>query len=222
MKKISILLIIICIILCGCAKEKKNEPIKIKGEVEKDTNSYHDDNNTPICFYELKNNKLKKLSTINKTLNNLEDIGLFQIYPSCEEEINLNNSFADSFKELWDKYNKDNNLKIGYSLSFKTKEENTIFFNILSPNNTMEKWEYIMTYLYDDYANKYKDYYSHLENSDYNENSLLTAIKLQSGYKYNEIIEKIECKVFTYDTEDDFLDSIYRGNSSSTLSIIIN
>ena len=35
MKKISILLIIICIILCGCVKEKKNIVLKTKGETER-------------------------------------------------------------------------------------------------------------------------------------------------------------------------------------------
>ena len=221
MKKIIVFILFLSIFLVGCNKKEKKEPIQIKGEIEtEEINTYKDLNNTPICFYELKNNQLTKLTSINKTLSNLEDIGLFQVYPSCEENITLTKSFAESFKEEWDKYNKGS-LKMGYNLTFNTKEESTISFNILNPNNTMEQWEYIMTYLYDDYVNRTKGYYSHLEANEYNENSLLTAIKLQSNYKYTDILEKIELNVFTYDTEDDFQDNTYRGNSISTLTINI-
>ncbi|MBR2828662.1 MAG: hypothetical protein IKE70_05475, partial [Bacilli bacterium] len=183
MKKIFILVLFLSIFLGGCNKKEKEEPIQIKEKEEiKEIETYKDLNNTPICFYELRNNTLTKLTSINKTLSNLEDIGLFQVYPSCKENINLTKSFAESFKEEWDKYNKGT-LKMGYNLTFNTKEESTITFNILSPDNTMEHWEYIMAYLYDDYANRTKGYYSHLESNEYNENSLLTAIKLQSNYK---------------------------------------
>ena len=224
MKKIFILILITSIFLISCKSTKKEEAIKIKVPLEEEkeeiVDTYNDQNNTPICFYELNYNKLKKLTTISKTLSNLEDIGLFQIFPSCEDEIILEKGFAESFKEEWDKYNKGT-LKMGYNLTFNTKEENTISFNILSPANTMDKYEYIMAYLYDDYVNIGKGYYSHLETDEYNDNSLLTAIKLQSNYKYTDILEKIELKVFTYDSVDDFQDNTYRGNSTSTLTINI-
>ena len=221
MKKIFLLILFLSIFLGGCNEKEKEEPIKVKGKLKtEEVETYKDLNNTPICFYELRNNTLTKLTSINKTLSNLEDIGLFQVYPSCEENITLTKSFAESFKEEWDKYNKGT-LKMGYNLTFNTKEENTINFNILNPNNTMEHWEYIMTYLYDDYVNRTKGYYSHLEANEYNENSLLTAIKLQSNYKYPDILEKIDLNVFTYDSTDDFQDNTYRGNSKSTLTINI-
>ena len=84
----------------------------------------------------------------------------------------------------------------------------------------MDKWEHLMTYLYDDYANRNKSFYSHIENNEYNENTLFTAIKLQSSYSCSEITSNIYLTVFTYDTEDDFENNEYRGNSKYTITII--
>ena len=86
----------------------------------------------------------------------------------------------------------------------------------------MNRWEHLMNYLYDDYANKGKGFYSHIENNEYNENTLFTAIKIQSSYQVDEIDSKILLTVFTYDTEDDFDESgEYRGNSSYTMTICL-
>ena len=228
MKKLIIFILIGCCFLTACSTEKKevnNKKEEIEEKEEENVtipvDTYQDLNNTPISFYELKNSYLTIITDIKKTLYNLEDIGLFQIFPSCESEIHLNKSFAESFKEEWDKYNTNHQLKMGYSLSFETKEDGLKSFNIFNPNDTMKEWEYIMTYLYDDYCNRNNSSYSHLEVSDYKDSTLLTAIKLQSGHRYHEIVEKIELKVFTYDTDDDFENAIYRGNSTSTLTINI-
>ena len=86
----------------------------------------------------------------------------------------------------------------------------------------MEKWEYLLNYLYDDYVNRGKGFYSHIEENEYNENTLLTSIKLQSNDRALGINNKILLTVFTYDSEDDFLDGEYRGNSSSTLTICVS
>ena len=77
-----------------------------------------------------------------------------------------------------------------------------------------------MNYLYDDYANIGKGFYSHIEDNQYNESTLFTALKIQSSYSCSEIISPITVTVFTYDTEDDFENNEYRGNSKQ--SFIIN
>ena len=119
------------------------------------------------------------------------------------------------------KYNTNNNLKIGFNIKFSTEDED-FSYNILNPSNCFEKWEYLLNYLYDDYANRGKSFYSHIEENEYNDSTLFTSIKVQSAGECNKIKDKIELTVFTYDTEDDFLDGEYRGNSSSTLTICIN
>ena len=217
-----ILLFIFIVFISGCKNEKTKEIIKEEvmepAAEEEVLPSYIDANNTPISFYTLQGNKLIKLTEITKHLNVEEDIGLFQIFPSNENEILLNKSFGETFFEEWNKYNTNNNLKIGINIKFSLAGEE-ISYNIFGPENTFEKWEYLMNYLYDDYANRGKGFYSHIEENDYNENTLFTAFKMQSSYNCNEIISPIQVTVFTYDTLDDFDNNEYRGNSHYTFII---
>ena len=218
-KKIIIVLIII-VLCCGCINTKKEEKKKKKVDVEY-VEHYKDLNNTPISFYSSNDSGLVKLTKINKKLVSMEDIGIFQIYPSDEETISLNGGFGNSFYNEWNKYNANNNLKIGFNIKFSTDTED-ISYNIFNPSNCMEKWEYLLNYLYDDYANRGKSFYSHIEENEYNENTLFTSIKLQSNDRALSIKNKILLTVFTYDTDDDFKDNEYRGNSSSTLTICVS
>lgn len=220
MKKVLVIILIMSIFVVGCKKEVKEKPLpKPKKEVvEEKVDTYKDLNNTPIGIYSLENNTLKKLSTINKHLNVEEDIGLFQIYLSNEETVTLNNSFGESFYNEWIKYQ---GIKQGFNIKFISNDNKTTSYNIFNPNDTFKYWEYLYEYLYDDYINRGKSFYSHLEAKDYTNESLFTAIKLQSSAKCSEI-KSIELTAFTYDTEDDFLDNEYRGNSKATLIINTN
>ena len=221
MKKIVIFLLIICLLLTGCQKKEK-EVIKETPKEEKVEevveDTYQDQNTTPIGIYKLENNTLTKLTTITKHLNVEEDIGTFQIYLSNENTITLNNSFGESFYNEWIKY-KD--IKQGFNIKYTLNNGETTSYNIFSPKETFDHWEYLMNYLYDDYINQGKSFYSHMESSDYNDKSLITAIKVQAAYKCSDI-KTIELTAFTYDSEDDFLDNEYRGNSSSKLIINTN
>ena len=220
MKKVLTIILIALIIITGCGKKEK-EVKEIKHEKETKEvveNTYKDMNNTPIGIYKLEGNKLIRLDNITKELKVEEDIDTFQIYFSNDKEINLNKSFSDSYYEEYNKYK----VKVGFNISFKLKNGMDITYNILTPNNTFDKWEYLMTYLYDDFANKGKSFYSHIENEEYNDSTLFTAIKLQSSYKCKDIDSKINLKVFTYDDDDDLVDNNYRGNSYFVTTININ
>ena len=226
MKKIKYLLLILSIFLItGCTNQEekepiKEEPIKEYKDVEVSAPTYTDNNTTPISFYRLQGNKLIKLTELTKKLNVEEDIGIFQVYPSNEDEIVLNKSFSEAFYDEWQKYNQNNNIKIGFNIKFSLANEN-IAYNIFSPSNTFDKWEYLMNYLYDDYANRGKGFYSHIEENEYNESTLFTALKIQSSYQCNEITSPIQVTVFTYDSDDDFENNEYRGNSKQTFTINI-
>ena len=221
MKKL-LIIILLSLFLTGCLKKEETiieEPKPTEKEVEEVVvPQYEDLNNTPIGIYQIEKNQLKKISTINTQLVVEKDIGLFQIFPSNEDILDAND-FANNFYNTWQNYNQNNNLHIGFNIKF-TKNNEPVSFNILSPENTMDKWEHIMTYLYDDYKNRSKSFYSHIENDEYDESTLFTAIKLQSSYSCSEISDNIYLTVFTYDSEDDFLDGEYRGNSKYTLTII--
>lgn len=79
-----------------------------------------------------------------------------------------------------------------------------------------------MNYIYDDYANRNKSFYSHLETTDITDSTLFTSFKMQSSYKCDMISSNIILSVFTYDSDDDFLNNEYRGNSIYSITIINN
>ena len=219
MKKVLILLVII-LTICGCTKKEIKEQNKEKEEKKQEVveNIYKDENITPIGIYKQQGNTLSKLNTINITPVVEQDIGVFQIYPSNEETITLNKGFGPSFYDEWNKYN---NIKLGFNIKFSLSNGENISYNIFSPENTFDKWEYLMNYLYDDYANYGKSFYSHIEKDEFNENTLMTSIKLQSSYSIDQINSKIILTAFTYDSEDDFKDNEYRGNSKYSINICL-
>ncbi len=220
MKKI-LLFFFMILLVSGCQKEIKEEKTKKEEDppVEEVVPTYQDLNTTPISFYQLQGNTLSKLSVISGNYKALDDVGVFQIYFSNEESVVLNDSYANSYYNEWTKYP---NIKVGFSLEFTLENGEEVFYNILTPSNTMDKWEYFMAYLYDDYQNRFNGWYSHIEPEEYNENTLFTAIKLQCGGYMNQIHSPVKFSVFTYDSEDDFLDGHYRGNSISTMTICMN
>ena len=224
MKKAFLLLFII-LLTCGCQKEQANLKIKTIPPDEKKEESlplYQDSNTTPIGIYQLNGNSLTKLTTITKKTVVEEDLGLFQVYPANDDTITLSNSFADSYYNKWLEYKQDTNLKLGFNIKFHLNNGENVSYNIMSPDDCMMRWEHLMTYLYDDYTNKGKNFYSHIESNEYNENTLFTAIKIQNGYKIEEIDSKIQLTAFTYDTDDDFDENNeYRGNSSYTFNICL-
>ena len=92
--------------------------------------------------------------------------------------------------------------------------------NILGPSTTQTNYDYIETYLYDAYKHRNDSFYSHIEEKDYNENTLITSIKLTAGSKFNDIKSKIILTVFTYDDDDfDEETNAYRGNSKYSIVI---
>ena len=227
MKKICLLLLSILILMCGCEKERDNlivekdkDEIIYNEEVEV-VDTYTDLNNTPIGIYSLQGNKLVKLTTFNAKLVVEKDINTFQIFPSNENEIYLNNGFGQSFYNEFIKYNSNNNLKIGFNIKFTLADGKEISYNIFSPNETFTEWNYLMNYLYDDYQNRGKSFYSHIESNQVTPETLYTAFKMQASYGCGDINSAIKFTVFTYDSEDDFLDNEYRGNSKYTMNICI-
>lgn len=220
-KYILFLIIFLCLFGCERVEKKVSKPNNnVKKEEKISPLTYHDDNNTPISFYQLNGNTLTKTNQVNGNYNALDDIFLLQIYPSTSDTIQLSENFGTSFYEEFLKYNQNNNIKIGFSISYTINGE-SINYNILTPNNTMDHWEQFMAYLYDDYFNRGKGFYSHIENDEYTDTTLFTSIKLQCG-AYCKEASNIKITVFTYDSEDDFLDNNYRGNSQSTISICLN
>ena len=217
MKKI-IILFILTLFIIGCnSKNKEVKKTKKETRKQKIVDTYKDLNNTKIGIYQEKQNKIELVTEYKTNIESGIDIGVFQIYPSNDKEVILENGFGNSFYNKWVSNNNYKNLKIGFNLKYTLDDNTQINHTILNPSTTITN-KYIFTYLYDDYKNRNLGFYSHIEDKDYDEDSLFTSIKLYAD-DVKKLNSKIIFTVFTYDTEDDFENSNYRGNSSYQITI---
>ena len=91
----------------------------------------------------------------------------------------------------------------------------------ICPDYTIQN-EYIFLYLYDDYKNRNSNFYSHIEDTEYDDTTLFTSVKVFAN-KVDNLSSNIEFTVFTYDTDDDFdSEGNYRGTSKYTINISNN
>ena len=221
-------LIIICIILIlvGCSSTKinnqKNTSKEITTEEEKEIieEKYIDNNPIKLGIYMYYNSYTDRKKLTEYTTDWILNVDL------CSLEIfytNEDNIPGDKIKNLWTKYKNQyeniDNYKIGFNIDFDTKDKGHINKNILRPIDTEEIYSYMQIYLYDDINQKDEAWYSHITEEEYNDNSILTSIKLTGSTFTNEITSDIILTVFTYD-EDDFDENHqYRGNSKETITI---
>lgn len=222
MKKI-IIALILGILLTGChQKEKIGKQIEPKKKEEikeerKHEEIYKDNNPMKMGIYELKGNSLNLITEYKSKKEALEDINIFQILPIKEEQITTT-SFGNLFYEKWTSYENSENYKIGFHISYQLENGEEISFPILKPSEANAKYsDYLLVYLYDDYKNLGNNFYSHLEEDN---NAYYTSIKLQWGGYSNQIKGAVKLEVYSYDTEDDFENYQYRGNSAYSIDVI--
>lgn len=225
--KILFCLLILC---CGCSVfNRKEEPKKelkdnVKEEIKEEDipkePEYVDDNNTPIGLYERNGSKLKLLSEFNSKIQVKKDIKTFQAFPSKESEINHSGKrYADYYFEKYNEVNQDRKYKTGFNLKYTLNDGTEISQNIFGPSTTQTNYDYIEIYLYDAYKHRNDSFYSHIEERDYNDETIITSIKLTAGSKFNDIKSKIVLTVFTYDEDDFDENNEYRGNSKYSVVI---
>ncbi|MBQ2640094.1 MAG: hypothetical protein IJF92_05005 [Bacilli bacterium] len=214
-KILLICLVFISLFVVGCNKNTSKKPIKKEQVIKKE--KYVDANNMKIGIYENNNGKLNLLDSFSNIFVRGTDIAVFQLFPSNDKEIVCNNKFAEMFYE---RISATNN-KIGFNITYTLKDNSKTSHNILKPSDTMLHAEYLEIYLYDDYYHRNDNWYSHIEEKDYNDNTLYTSIKLTPGMKIDDITSNIKLTVFTYDSEDDFDSNTneYRGNSKYSIEI---
>ena len=213
MKKI-ILCLILILSLIGCEKkeaekeekkeEQNNEVIPIV------TDTYTDDNDTILGLYLYKNSytNRKLVTTYETNFVPLTDIVSLEVFSSLDSEISGAN-FSDVFKSYYDLNSK---YKIGFEVSFEVGDE-TYRKTILKPDNFFGIYRFIQIYLYDDVHQPPNTFYSHIEDNEYDDNTLLTSIKLTASTDINMVTSDIMVTVFSYDNDDFDDEGYYRGNS---------
>ena len=221
-----LLLFIIIFLTTGCiSNNKKTEEQTIitnnieetKEEIIEDIPeepTYKDENPVIVGIYQ----KGKLITNLNIPIIDGTDIASFDVYFTNEEDTNDSNT-KRNFKKYAANYENINKYKIGFIVSFSTKEE-IITKMITTPNDTFILAPYIFNYLYDDIHQPDGTWYSHVEEADVNENTIYSSIKLCAVSDTDKIISPISLTVFTYDTLDDFDENgMYRGNSKYTITI---
>lgn len=225
MKKI-IVLCILCLFISGGCKDKKIEDnplddINEDENIEDKVPDYVDDNPIKLSLYEYNgSNAFNKKSEYYSPMSAYKEIGLFSVIYTDEDVVN-----GYSIKNLWNEYSNNyenvSNYKLGYEISFTLKDGREFQETILKPLDVFHYsfWEYVYVWVYDD-INQTADWYSHLEEDEYNEKTIMSSIKLMSTELTGDLATPINLTAFTYKDENDFDENgKYRGNSKFTLLI---
>lgn len=212
MKKILFILTIILLTGCSNQLETPYKEINIDNTIKID--EYIDNNPVEIGIYE-NTNLVKNYKT---TLSNFKDIAVFNIYYTNKEKLDGSN-IKYNYQKYLNNYENISNHKNGFYIKYEA-EGKIIEELILDPKSMHKMAPYLYVYLYDDINQTPGSFYSHLENSDMKDNTIISSIKLFTAHKGTSITSPITLTAFTYDTEDDFTkDNHYRGTSSYTIEI---
>ena len=214
-----VLIICLCLLLCACGS-KENVEVEKTSNNKKNTKEvkevYQDNNNTVVGLYKERGNKLELVTDHSTDISSSKDIDVYQIYFSNERNINLDSVFGMSYYNMLNSLDNPN-IKVGFNIKYSLDNGEIINQTVLNPSQTIQN-EYIFLYLYDDYKNRNTNFYSHIEDSEYDDSTLFTSVKVFAN-KVDNLSSDIEFTVFTYDTDDDFEEGNYRGTSKYTINI---
>ena len=219
MKKLIILslsLLTACSIINNSDNKVENITDKSK-EKEEDIITYTDDNPIKLGLFLYDNNYHNKeviKDTYYANFVSGTDIGSFEVFLTSDEIID-GNKFKDTWNKYYNMYDNIDNYKIGFNIKFMLNNGTSYEGNILEPD-IYKFGNYFYIYLYDDIHQADGAFYSHLESM--NDNTLITSIKLYAVDGIDEV-ESIILSAFTYDSDDDFDNGNYRGNSLYVIRI---
>lgn len=112
-------------------------------------------------------------------------------------------NYAQFWKELWDSHAKANVCKTGFVMNIQLLDGTSIKKVITKPSDTESFYNYVEMYIYDDINQKPNTWYSHLLDSQMNDKTLMSSIKITAGSDIAKV-SKIVVSVFVYENEKDF------------------
>ena len=122
-----------------------------------------------------------------------KDIDCFEVLTSNEKS--LSGKFGELWKSTLNSFSNTKNVKVGYKLEIHLLSGETFSFDIKNPKDAMQYKEYIEVYLYDDIH--VSGWYSHLEEDDMEDETIMTSIKLTATPKQSEV-SKINLTAYLY------------------------
>lgn len=134
-----------------------------------------------------------------------QDIDCFEIL-AAEEDYIAGTSFRGIWSDAWNAQDPSPTAKIGFSIILIFKDGSAITKQLLKPGDSTEFFEYLEIYMYDDIHQTPGVWYTHLEDKDMKEDTIISSIKLTAGSRIGEIAD-IALTAFIYDGADCFDDS---------------
>lgn len=221
------LFVLIVLLLFTSCKRQTDTNINNNPNINNDQNilenskieEYTDNNPIVLGIYQYHQNIDRELLTDYQTnWASQTDIGSFEIFFTNDPTLP-----SSSFKDLWytyyNNYQNVEGYKIGYNIKFTINNDTNINQNILSPDDSKTFFDYLQIYLYDDIHQENNTWYSHMTQEEYNENVMLTSIKLTNSDYTNQITSDILLTAFTYKQSDFDENNNYRGHSKYTITI---
>ena len=241
---ITAVLIAAVLALSGCASSESSEKPTRKSEesavmTEADIESETAETET----VQIKNKKPVKLYYMDYALGEAqliksysckwdpdEDIGVFGAFNSSQDTIPFT-SETEAHQTLWDQEETDESYRIGYEISFMLDgKKRTV--TILSPSDIEDSpylfmgdadsgdvTGYMGVWVYDDYHQD-GGFYSHVSADEFDDNTLLTSIKLRPTPKSSGI-SGLELMTFSYSSDLEFdSDMHYNGQAGYSVDIL--
>lgn len=212
-KKIILMFSLLLLVGCGTKDNKMNTNILENDEENIVKESvYVDDNPIKIGIYQDDLNLTREYNTKKEEKKDL----VFSVYFTNKDNLEYVNQ-KNNWHKYYDEYTDINKYKVGFNISFYVGEKK-VETNVLGPESLFAFNPYFYIYLYDDINQKDGTFYSHLEENDINDNTIISSIKLYL-VEPETITSSIYLTAFTYD-EDDFDEfGNYRGISRFTTEI---
>lgn len=146
------------------------------------------------------------------------DIDCFEVIASQDTRLE-GSSFASIWNTAWDGYENTENAKIGFVISFAVSGGETVTETILKPSDSADFYDYLEIYLYDDIHQTPGVWYSHLEDQNMDEDTIISSIKLTAGSKIAEVGD-ITLTAFVYNGDDCFDENgEYIGQVAYTVTV---
>lgn len=147
-----------------------------------------------------------------------KDIDCFEIFASHDSVVS-GSSFKSMWKNIWQSHGEHENARIGFYIEFQLTDGTVISQTIRKPGDVAWFYDYLEIYMYDDINQPAGAWYSHLEDKDMDEDTIISSIKLTSGSKISEV-GTIFLTAFIYNAEDNFDDAgNYIGTVKETIAI---
>lgn len=115
-----------------------------------------------------------------------KDIDCFEIL-AAQDSIVKGSSFRSIWASAWDAHGNTKTAKIGFRIEFTLDGGEVISAQILKPSDSKHFFDYVEVYLYDDIHQTPGAWYTHLEDKNMKEDTIISSIKLTSGSKIAQV-----------------------------------